>query len=159
MTCLLIGIGWYPSCHPLGSLPRFIFYLKFPNSQHRVFNVFSHRLHCSGSFPVALLLTTLTTLLLSFLVIQLPNVAYFFGVRPPSSTTKDSSTLPGRRLRGMATGWHKLPFFLIFSRWSAKIFLWRSQWFLTKSSGHFKIEEFHDKSQSSAIFLATFICI
>ena len=42
-------------------------------------------------------------LLLLIFVIQLPDVAYFFGLRP----SKDSSTLPGRRLRGMATGWHK----------------------------------------------------
>ena len=119
----MIGVGQYPSCHPLGSLPRFIFTtfndflwftmlfwkclgdLKFTLLPYQPSLLCFHpQNHCSGSFPVALLLTTLTTLLLSSLVIQLPNVAYFFGIRPPS---KDSSTLPGQRLRGMATGWHK----------------------------------------------------
>ena len=46
-----------------------------------------------------LLFTTLTTFSLSFLVVQLPSVAYFFGVRP---SQKDSATMPGVRFRGMA---------------------------------------------------------
>ena len=86
----MIGFGWYPRCYPLGSLPRSTF--TAPNSRHRRFTTFStiHNIlnnstynlqalntedshEFSGSFPVALLLTTLTTLLLSFLVIQVCN--------------------------------------------------------------------------------------
>ena len=64
----------------------------------------------SGSFPATLLLTTITTVLLSFLVVHLPSIAYFFGLRPPQQASK----LPGQRCRGMVIGWHNFGNFNIY---------------------------------------------